>query len=200
MAYACHMSNQSGSPMKRSRRTSLVLMGAAPLLLVACSQEPEVQTAEGLFTSVEACVDKTQNPYMCKQAFDQAQMQAAEAAPKFASMQDCEAQFGQGQCGTQQAGGHSFIGPLMTGFFLSQMLSGRNAGLAPAGGPPPVGTTKGEPAFRSASNEWLKPGPSSAGGAATALTRVDAQPDRAMTVRRGGFGATSARRSGGFGG
>lgn len=189
--------------MKRSRHTALVLMGAAPLLLAACSKEPEVQTAEGLFTSVEACIDKTQNPYMCKQAFTQAQQQAAEAAPQFASVPECESQFGQGQCGTQQTtGGHSFIGPLMTGFFLSQMLNGRGAGLAsaPAGGPPPVGTTKGEPAFRTAHNDWLKPGPSAGATGAAALTRVDAQPDRAMTVRRGGFGATAARRSGGFGG
>lgn len=188
--------------MKRSRKTSLVLMGAAPMLLVACSPNPEVQTAEGLFTSVEACVDKTQNPYMCKQAFAQASLQAAETAPKFASVESCEAEFGPGQCATQQAGtGHSFIGPLMTGFFVSQMLNGRSAGptqRAP-NGPPPAGTTKGEPAFRSSSNEWLKPGPSTS-GAVAGLTRVDAQPDRAMTVRRGGFGATSARRSGGFGG
>ena len=91
--------------MKRSRTTALVLMGAAPLLLVACSKEPEVQTAEGLFTSVEACVDKTQNPYMCKQAFDQARLQAAESAPQFASVDECEGQFGQGQCGTQQTTG-----------------------------------------------------------------------------------------------
>ena len=41
--------------MKRSRKTALVLMGSAPLLLVACAQQPEVQTSEGLFTSVEAC-------------------------------------------------------------------------------------------------------------------------------------------------
>lgn len=200
MPYSWAMTDHSTLPMKRSRRTALVLMGTAPILLLACSREPEVQTAEGLFTSVEACVDKTQNPYMCRQAFDQARLQAAETTPKFASVNECESQFGQGQCGTQQtAGGHSFIGPLMTGFFLSQMLNGRGAGLASAGGPPPVGTTKGEPAFRTAHNDWLKPGPSSAGGA-TALIRVDAQPDRAMTVRRGGFGATSARRSGSFGG
>lgn len=196
------MTDRPTPPMKRSRTTALVLMGAAPLLLVACSKEPEVQTAEGLFTSVEACVDKTQNPYMCKQAFDQARLQAAESAPQFASVDECEGQFGQGQCGTQQTtGGHSFIGPLMTGFFLSQMLNGRNAGLAPgSAGAPPAGTTKGEPAFRTAHNDWLKPGPSTAGAGATALTRVDAQPDRAMTVRRGGFGATSASRSGSFGG
>ena len=80
-------------------------------------------------------------------------------------------------------------------------LASCNAGLAPgSAGAPPAGTTKGEPAFRTAHNDWLKPGPSTAGAGATALTRVDAQPDRAMTVRRGGFGATSASRSGSFGG
>lgn len=194
------MTDRQTPSMKRSRSTALVLMGAAPMLLVACSNKPEVQTAEGLFTSVEACVDKTQNPYMCKQAFDQARLQAADTAPQFASVGECEGQFGQGQCGTQQtSGGHSFIGPLMTGFFLSQMLNGRNAPLAPGSAAPAPGTTKGEPAFRTAHNDWLKPGPSTAGAGATALTRVDAQPDRAMTVRRGGFGATSARRSS-FGG
>lgn len=188
--------------MKRSRHTALVLMGAAPLLLAACSQEPELQTAEGLFTSVEACIDKTQNPYMCKQAFTQAQQQAAGAAPEFASVTECESQFGRGQCATQQTtGGQSFIGPLMTGFFLSQMLTGRGAGLTQnPGSTPPPGTTKGEPAFRTTHNDWLKPGPSAGGVGAATLTRVDAQPDRAMTVRRGGFGATAARRSGSFGG
>lgn len=197
MAYAVAMTRNRAPSMKRSRRTALVLMGAAPVLLVACSREPEVQTAEGLFTSVEACVDKTQNPYMCGKAFDEAKLQAAEAAPRFATTQECETQFGEGKCAEQRStGGQSFIGPLMTGFFLSQMLNSRGAGLTP-GTPPPAGTTKSEPAFRSASNDWLKPAPATAGGAmgATALTRVDAQPDRAMTVRRGGFGATAARRS-----
>ena len=188
--------------MKRSRHTALVLMGAAPLLLTACSQEPQLQSAEGLFTTVEACIDKTQNPYMCNQAFTQAQQQSAKAAPQFSSVHECESQFGHGQCDTQQTtGGQSFIGPLMTGFFLSQMLNGRSAGLAQtAASAPPPGTIKGEPAFRTAHNDWLKPGPSAGGAGATALTRVDTQPDRAMTVRRGGFGTTAARRSGSFGG
>ncbi|WP_287597353.1 hypothetical protein [Thermomonas sp.] len=68
------------------------------------------------------------------------------------------------------------------------------------GEPPPPGTIKGEPAFRTAHNDWLKPGPSAGGAGPTAFTRVDTQPDRAMTVRRGGFGTTAARRSGSFGG
>ncbi|KGM51646.1 hypothetical protein N792_08140 [Lysobacter concretionis Ko07 = DSM 16239] len=186
--------------MKRSRKTALVLMGTAPLLLVACSTQPEVQTREGLFTSVEACAEKTANPIMCREAFEQAQAQVAEASPKYASREDCEAEFGAGQCATQKTStGHSFIGPLMTGFFLSQMLNGRGAALPnQMGNQTAAGATRAEPAFRSNQQGWLKPGPSSTGvPGSSGLAKVSAQPDRAMTVRRGGFGATSARRTGG---
>ncbi|MGV8939938.1 MAG: DUF1190 domain-containing protein [Lysobacter sp.] len=188
--------------MKRSRKTALVLMSTAPLLLIACSSQPEVETRQGLFTSVEACTDKTANPIMCREAFEQAQAQTAEASPKYVSQEDCEAEFGAGQCATQRtSAGHSFIGPLMTGFFLSQMLNGRGAALAQnqrAGSPAAAGTTRAEPAFRSNQQGWLKPGPSTTGvPGSSGLAKVNAQPDRAMTVRRGGFGATSARRTGG---
>src|SRR5690606_13494470 len=112
--------------MKRSRKTALVLMGSAPLLLVACAQQPEVQTSEGLFTSVEACASETMNPGMCREAFDAAQAQADEVAPRYASLEECEAEFGEGKCATRQhAGGGSFVGPLMAGFVLSQMMGGR---------------------------------------------------------------------------
>src|SRR5690606_24758498 len=121
--------------MKRSRKTALVLMGSAPLLLVACAQQPEVQTSEGLFTTVEACATETMNPSMCRQAFDQAQSQADAVAPRYASAAECEAEFGEGQCATrQQAGGGSFVGPMMAGFFLSQMMNTRGGAMAPAPG------------------------------------------------------------------
>ena len=45
--------------MKRSKTTALLLMSTVPLLLTACSSEPEVQVQEGLYTSVEACSEAT---------------------------------------------------------------------------------------------------------------------------------------------
>ena len=95
--------------MKRSRKTALVLMGSAPLLLVACAQQPEVQTSEGLFTSVEACASETMNPGLCREAFEAAQAQADEVAPRYTSLEECEAEFGEGQCGTRQHAGGSFV-------------------------------------------------------------------------------------------
>ncbi|MEN1940670.1 DUF1190 domain-containing protein [Luteimonas sp. MJ246] len=186
--------------MKRSRKTALVLMGSTPLLLAACAGQPEVQTSEGLFTSVEACTTETMNPSMCRQAFDQAQEQADAVAPRYASTAECEAEFGEGQCATrQQAGGGSFVGPMMAGFFLSQMMNTRGGAMAPAPGAGPAaatpGATRAAPAFLSNQSGWLRPqaGP----GGATTLARTGLQPDRAPTVRRGGFGRAGAGRSAG---
>lgn len=185
--------------MKRSRKTALVLMGSAPLLLVACAQQPEVQTSEGLFTTVEACAAETMDPGMCRQAFDAAQAQADAVAPRYASREECEAEFGEGQCATRQHAGGSFVGPLMAGFVLSQMMGGRGGAMAPAPGAGPAAATPGNaratPAFLSNQSGWLRPqaGP----GGATSLARTGLQPDRAPTVSRGGFGRSGAGRSAG---
>lgn len=185
--------------MKRSRKTALVLMGTAPLLLVACARQPEVQTSEGLFTSVEACSTETMNPSMCRQAFAEAQAQADEASPRYASVAECEAEFGEGGCTTRQHAGTSFVGPMMAGFFLSQMLNNRGAAMAPgaaaAGAPAAAGGARTAPAFLSNQSGWLRPqaGP----GGTTALARTSLQPDRAPTVRRGGFGRSGAGRGAG---
>ena len=185
--------------MKRSRKTALVLMGSAPLLLAACSKQPEVQTSEGLFTSVEACATQTMNPAMCRQAFEEAQAQADAVAPRYASTEACEAEFGEGRCETRQHAGGSFVGPMMAGFVLSQMMNARGGAIAPAPGAAPAAATAGAarsaPAFLSNQSGWLRPqaGP----GGATALARTGLQPDRAPTVRRGGFGRSGAGRSAG---
>jgi uncharacterized protein YgiB involved in biofilm formation len=188
--------------MKRSRKTALVLMGSAPLLLVACARQPDVQTSEGLFTSVEACSNETMNPAMCRQAFEQAQAQADDVAPRYASVAECEAEFGEGKCATRQHAGGSFVGPMMAGFVLSQMLNGRGAAMSSGAGAPaagPAATTPGaartSPAFLSNQSGWLRPQPGP--GGTTALARTSLQPDRAPTVRRGGFGRSGAGRSAG---
>lgn len=187
--------------MKRSRKTALVLMGSAPLLLVACAQQPEVQTSEGLFTSVEACASETMNPGMCREAFEAAQAQADEVAPRYATREACEAEFGEGQCATRQHAGGSFVGPMMAGFVLSQMMGGRGAAMAPGAAPTAgaapaaaaAGAARGTPAFLSNQSGWLRPqaGP----GGTAALARTGLQPDRAPTVSRGGFGRAGAGRS-----
>ncbi|WDS35378.1 DUF1190 domain-containing protein [Pseudoxanthomonas sp.] len=178
--------------MKRSRTTSLLLMGAAPLLFSACQREPEVR--EGLYTSVDTCARETGDRASCQEAFASAQQQSAEQAPRYASQDQCKADWGEDRCTEQRdSQGHSFVGPLMAGFFMSQMLNNR-AGLA------------GAPAYQGRNNGWVRPTPGARPDTSnafrtgnTAMTPINATPNKAMTVSRGGFGARSAGRSS-FGG
>lgn len=174
--------------MKRSRTTSLLLMGAAPLLFSACQREPEVR--QGLYTSVDACARETGDKASCQEAFASAQKQAGEQAPRYASQEQCKTDWGEDRCAEQRdSQGHSFIGPLMAGFFMSQML-GNRAGFNSA------------PAFQDRNRGWLRPTPGArpdtsnafrAGN--TAMTPITSAPNRAVTVSRGGFGARSSGRS-----
>ncbi len=181
--------------MKRSKTTALLLMGAAPLLFTACEPGPPVgqpaagAVQEGLYTSVERCTDATGDVATCRAAFEHARGQAADSAPQYATRAECERDFPAEQCAEQRtSAGHSFIGPLMTGFFLSQMLNNRAGATRQA---------QAAPAFRDNANGWLRP--SGAPGAAAAgragMTPVAATPDRATTVNRGGFGASGRSRA-----
>jgi len=191
--------------MKRSRTTALLLMSAAPLLFTACQKEQPVQVQEGLYTSVEACTEATGDPSSCRTAFTAAQQQSADAAPKYASQEECQKDYAAEQCVQQTtSAGTSFIGPMMMGFFMSQMMNSGRAGLAQQ---PPAA----QPAFRDKNAGWARPAaPGGSGGLNTAsgigagkagLAPVSAEPNRATTASRSGFGSTSARRtSSSFGG
>jgi uncharacterized protein YgiB involved in biofilm formation len=187
--------------MKRSKTTALLLMSTAPLLFTACQREPEVKVQEGLYTSVDSCVQATGDPSACRTAFEQARQQSADAAPKYASRAECEKDYAADQCVEQHtSAGHSFIGPMMAGFFMSQMLNGR-AGLAQQ---PPAA-----PAYQDRNAGWARPAAtpgtgglntaSGIGGGKAGLAPISSTPNRAVTVSRGGFGSASGSR-GSFGG
>ncbi|MEV8521479.1 DUF1190 domain-containing protein [Dyella marensis] len=197
--------------MKRSRTAALLLMGSLPLCLTACGDDEA--TREGLYTSVDACVAQTQDRPTCEQAFANAASEAAEKGPHFDTRAQCAASYDWDRCEERRdSGGHSFFGPLMTGFFLSQML--RN-------GSPMTGFTAG-PAFRDTRGQWGRPDPAAGPGPAygsssrwrnsgtagtggyygssargsSGLVPVSSTPDRAVTVSRGGFGSSFRGRIG----
>jgi uncharacterized protein YgiB involved in biofilm formation len=178
--------------MKRSRTAALLLMGTAPLLLTACDRN---EAREGLYTSVEACVAQTNDSSTCNQAFAKAEQEAVATAPRFANREECEASYGKEKCAERSDGNnHSFFGPLMTGFFLSQMM--RN-GVAANG-------FNSAPAFRDSNGGWQRPAAGGASGgvyrggaAGTGMVPINATPNRAVTTSRSGFGRSSGSR--GFG-
>lgn len=176
--------------MKRSRTAALLLMSTAPLLLTACDRS-ESAAREGLYTSVEACVAQTNDTDTCGQAFANAQREAVQTAPRFANREECEASYGAEKCTERRDGSnHSFFGPLMTGFFLSQMMRNGVAG----------NNFNSAPAFRDRNGGWQRPAAGGAaggvyrGGARTGMVPITATPNRAVTTSRSGFGRSSSRR------
>lgn len=178
--------------MKRSRTAALLLMSASPLLLTACDRS-ESASREGLYTSVEACVAQTNDSSTCRQAFASAQQEAVATAPRFANREECEASYGKEQCAARSDGtNQSFFGPLMTGFFLSQMMSRNGAAM---------NGFNSAPAFRDRHGGWQRPATGAGGvyrgGVGTAMVPVNATPNRAVTSSRAGFGTSGSRRGNG---
>lgn len=176
--------------MKRSKTAALLLMSAAPLLLTACDSESPAR--EGLYTSVEACVAQTNDSNTCQLAYAKAEQETATTAPRFANREECEASYGTEKCAERSDGAsHSFFGPMMTGFFLSQMLSRNGA---------PMNGFKSGPAFRDSTGGWQRPATGGAAGgvyrgsARTAMVPISATPNRAVTSSRSGFGTSGHSR------
>jgi uncharacterized protein YgiB involved in biofilm formation len=166
--------------MKRSRSARLVLMGLSPLVLAGCQQKQEAV----LYQSVDECVAGGElDAAQCQAAYDGARREAESNSPRYLSRADCVADFGEAQCGTAP---HSqgFFMPLMTGFLLARALDGRT--LAP------------QPLYRPRNGEWTTAGGYNV-GRQTGRVSVDpaaAQPQRASTQTRAGFGARAAARGG----
>lgn len=176
--------------MKRSRTAALLIMGATPLALTSCSSETQT---EGLYTSVETCIAQTNDSYNCQRAFDEATQQAQTTAPRYASQEACVAEHGADACRQHSdATGHSYFMPLMTGFLIGQLMrGGQTVGL------------NGAPAFKDRAGNWQRPATPAAGGVyrpgslgANAMVPVSAQPDRAPTATRGGFGSRNTGSGG----
>jgi uncharacterized protein YgiB involved in biofilm formation len=174
--------------MKRSRTAALLLMGASPLLLTACTEET---TREGLYTSIDECAGQVGDLAACEEAFDKARQEAEVSAPRYASFDECVAEYGTNRCTARRdANGHGYFIPLMTGYLMAQMFRGdQRAGLS------------GSPAFRDGNGHWKRPAPGAGGvysnGVARPMQAISAEPNRAPTVRRGGFGSSGSHRSAG---
>jgi uncharacterized protein YgiB involved in biofilm formation len=170
--------------MKRSRSIALVMMGAGTIALTACEQQ---QVEVSVFQDVEQCVNEPgASRTACEEAFGLAEAQHAVVAPKYTDQEVCEADFGVEQCEqapSEAQGGGSIFMPLMMGYMMGSMMSGRAGAGAAA---QPLYRSADDPRnFRTADNRSV--------GAATGRTTVSraaAAPPTAKshTVARGGFG------------
>lgn len=104
------MQRQGSDKRKRSSRVALTTMAAlgGGAMLTACGSDPaatEVAAADAnseevqVFENVFACAKATgKTTDECGEMREEAMKVAAEEAPRFAALEDCEAEYGAGQC------------------------------------------------------------------------------------------------------
>jgi uncharacterized protein YgiB involved in biofilm formation len=191
--------------MKRSKKAALVLMvPVATLLLAGCGEEREQAM---VFSDPSECSaaglnDTTQ----CNADYAAAQALHPQVAPKYLNKEECETDFGAGQCETapqQNAQGGSVFMPMMMGFLAGQMMNRGGSNLqqpAAAGAGSKVPTQPlyksrdDRGTFRTATNT-----PVAKGIGPITLKPSQVKPQVGQVVRRGGFGQQAAARNS-FGG
>ncbi len=182
--------------------TPVALAVAGVLMLAGCEQSDETVS---LYQNADDC--SKANPSQsaqCTTAYNNALKEAEKTAPKYATREDCVAEFGENQCqqapaqagvGTtnnaeaQQSG--SFWMPLMAGYMMGRMMSG--------GASQPLFSSR---APNSPANGKFVDATGRNYGAATAgrtmtvpKTALAPKPATTSTVTRGGFGETVAKQT-----
>lgn len=189
--------------MKRSKKAALVLVPMATLLLAGCGEQDEQAL---VFNNPSECSSLGANTAeQCQAEFASAQMLHPQVAPKYLSKDECETDFGAGQCETapqQTTSGGSVFMPMMMGYMMGQMFNrGGAAGAAqPAAAGAKVATQPlyksrdDRGTFRTATNT-----PVAKGIGPITLKPSQVKPQVGQVVRRGGFGQQAAMRNS-FGG
>lgn len=196
--------------MKRSKKAALVLMvPVATLLLAGCGEEREQAM---VFTDPSECSAAALNSAaQCEADFASAQALHPQVAPKYLNKEECETDFGAGQCETapqQTAQGGSVFMPMMMGFLAGQMMNRGGAAGANFQQPAAAGAGAGSNVatqplyksrddrgtFRTATNT-----PVAGGIGPISLKPSQVKPQVGQVVRRGGFGQQAAARNS-FGG
>lgn len=188
---------------KRSKTVALSILGAASFALAGCQEEKiEAQAYPDLATcKAEVGQGGLASTEACDVAFAQAQALHVEAAPRYDSIEVCESQHGEGACDSEQAqvgssGSNGIFMPLLTGYLIGNMLSGRSglAGSQPmyskagggytnAAGSASYSSNKGKGSL--GSSQFAKP----------AATAGKAPMTKASIASRGGFGKSFGSRS-----
>lgn len=173
--------------MKRSKNISLAIMGA---MLVASPCAAEEAAAPKVFKTQEECVTAGNTAEECARM----EAEAKKNAPKFATREECEKQFGAEMCsGGKNSSGGSFFTPLLMGFMAGHLLGG-NSAAAPAQGlynnpanPGQFQTGQGQPVAAPA-NTAAAARTAAPAKAATAAPASSAAKPQGTVTRRGFLG------------
>ena len=174
--------------MKSRSSVSAVLMMSASLFALTACEEPKVDTS--IFENVEQCTkDPLTTADQCESSFKEAKSQHAAVAPKYATTEDCQADFGTDKCEVapfKTSSGGSVFMPLMAGYMMGSLLGGRRSMMSQ----PLYRSSQSPNSFRTAENRNV--------GSRTGATRVASSATsrptfKSSTRSRGGFGSTGRR-------
>lgn len=194
------------------RLAPVAIAVGAVFMLSACEETDETVS---LYTNADQCIES--NPSQsdqCTLAYNNALQEASKTAPKYATREDCVAEFGEAQCtqapqaagmapssnsGAEQqtaqaSSGGSFWMPLMAGYMMGRMMGG--------------GTPAAQPLFSSksptspANGKFVDATGKNYGSTANAgrsmnvpKTAMAPKPATTSTVTRGGFGESVSKQS-----
>lgn len=166
--------------MKKSHSIKLALLGSASMALVACGDDGPPDDAR-FFAERKECA-AVYGDASCSDAAIKAEETHLAQAPKFSRQEQCEAEFGAGNCETrQQVGGGSYFMPLLMGYMMGNMMGGNRFSQ-------PVYRGRDGGAVMNNNGRLFNVGNF---GGATAGRTASFRPAQATPVTRGGFGGSS---------
>lgn len=165
-------------------------MGGVPLLLAGCA--PPQQEPALLYEDAQQCIADGQVPTAdCEEGY-QRSLAAQEDAPRYNSLEECEAEYGEQHCRPAQG---SWFVPMATGFLIARALDHPGYGYTSGpytGGWAGAASWYSEPVYRvrGGRDEWR----TLSGERFGASARGPGAYTVAETLSRGGFGRASAAR------
>ncbi|AOM42265.1 DUF1190 family protein [Xenorhabdus hominickii] len=185
------------------RLAPIALAVSAVFMLSACEQNDETVS---LYTNADECSQA--NPSQseqCKIAYNNALKEAEKTAPKYASREECVAEFGEQQCtqtpaqaGVGQAQAQnssgSFWMPLMAGYMMGRLMGGSAAPSQPLFSSKSAASPANGKFVDATGKSY---GPATAGGRSMTVpkTAMAPKPATTSTITRGGFGESVAKQS-----
>lgn len=173
--------------MKKSHSIRLVLLGGATMMLAACGEDDQVPKDARFFSDVKDCA-AVYSESTCLDAKTQSEKDYLAQAPRFSRKEECEKEFGAGNCetpATASTGGLGFFMPMMMGYMLGNMMGGSSNRFNA-----PVYRGVDNTAVMPRNGKFLNVGSFAGAGARSATAfRPAAQ---VAPVSRSGFGSTAA--------
>lgn len=123
--------------MKRSTQLLLIGTGIGAMAFLNLQNDSSIKASDeiegNVYSSLEECLENGVARDTCMLSQNEALRIHQAEAPKYETQQDCESNFGEGQCNlTEQktANGEpqrSYFSPLLTGFMLGHLMGNRQA-------------------------------------------------------------------------